>query len=195
MQLRYEASPVDRGTRYVLMKDDESLSYLEAIDLMAKHQAFRKGLTAVLAESPYTAYRWETPPVTCATIGRPFEFVLMDAPHLAPTPEPEVFSSFFAAAPADVDVLAVPNLTHTATLIIPRQLVEPRSYTHLARFVREAPKAQVHRLWQCVAMNVKANVSQRPLWLSTAGGGVSWLHVRIEGVPKYYTYGPYADDA
>ncbi|MGI9175867.1 MAG: DUF6940 family protein [Rhodothermales bacterium] len=24
------------------------------------------------------------------------------------------------------------------------------------------------------------------MWLSTAGGGVSWLHVRLDSRPKYY---------
>jgi hypothetical protein len=30
-----------------------------------------------------------------------------------------------------------------------------------------------------------------PVWLSTNGDGVSWLHVRIDERPKYYTHGPY----
>jgi hypothetical protein len=30
-----------------------------------------------------------------------------------------------------------------------------------------------------------------PEWLSTAGAGVSWLHVRLDDRPKYYGYAPY----
>jgi len=30
-----------------------------------------------------------------------------------------------------------------------------------------------------------------PTWLSTAGGGVAWLHVRLDTRPKYYRYNPY----
>ncbi len=30
-----------------------------------------------------------------------------------------------------------------------------------------------------------------PVWLSTAGAGVSWLHVRLDDRPKYYGHGPY----
>jgi len=29
------------------------------------------------------------------------------------------------------------------------------------------------------------------LWISTAGLGVTWLHVRIDSSPKYYTHAPY----
>ena len=194
-RLHFEQSPLSCGTKYILKNGNEPLPYLEAIDLLAQNPEFRERLTAVLAASEYTAYRWETPPVTLAKSARPFEFVLVNSPHLAPIPESGVFRSYFSALSVETDVLAVPNLGNTATLVIPRQLSEPEDYAHLARFVRGAPKAQIHHLWQCVAKTVKANLSERPLWLSTAGGGVSWLHVRIEAVPKYYSYRPYADGA
>jgi hypothetical protein len=192
--LRYERSPVDRGTKYVLYLDAVPLSYSSAIDLLARNERFRIDLTALLAGAEYAAFRWETPPVTRTRVGRPFEFVLIDSPTLAMAPEPEVFSSHFAAVSQDVDVIAVPNIGRTATLIVPRQLVDPAAYVHLAAFVRGAPAAQIHRLWQSVANGVRAALADRPLWLSTAGGGVSWLHVRIEGTPKYYAYRPYADE-
>jgi hypothetical protein len=53
----------------------------------------------------------------------------------------------------------------------------------------------VHALWQCVAETALARLSAAPLWISTAGGGVAWLHVRVEGAPKYYAYRPYATAA
>jgi hypothetical protein len=193
--LRFEQSPLSRGSKYNVMRGIGPLSFSEALNLMSRDPEFREGLTATLAASSYAAYRWETPPLTHDLLGRPFEFVLIDSPDLAPGPEPDAFRSYFCQEPVDADVLAVPNLGKTATLVIPRQLAEPENYSHLARFVRGAPEAQVHHLWQRVAETVKANVSQRPLWLSTAGGGVSWLHVRVEGVPKYYSYRPYANDA
>ncbi len=36
-----------------------------------------------------------------------------------------------------------------------------------------------------------ARVGDRPTWLSTAGHGVAWLHVRLDTRPKYYRYTPY----
>jgi hypothetical protein len=34
-------------------------------------------------------------------------------------------------------------------------------------------------------------VGRQPVWLSTAGAGVAWLHVRLDDRPKYYGHGPY----
>jgi Family of unknown function (DUF6940) len=31
----------------------------------------------------------------------------------------------------------------------------------------------------------------KPVWLSPAGAGVSWLHLRLDDQPKYYGYAPY----
>lgn len=194
-RLRCERLPVAHGIRHLLALGDAPLPWAQAMNMLADDAGFREDLTTILAASEYAAYRWETPPVTTARSSRPFEFVLVDSPGLAPHPEPEAFSSHFATAPAGENVLAIPNLGRTATLVVPRPLADPNTYCHLARFVRGAPAAQVHHLWQRVARLVQADLSDRPLWVSTAGGGVSWLHVRIEGVPKYYRYQPYATGA
>jgi hypothetical protein len=34
-------------------------------------------------------------------------------------------------------------------------------------------------------------VGSKVVWLSTAGAGVSWLHVRLDDRPKYYQFEPY----
>ncbi|MFO1021395.1 MAG: hypothetical protein U0903_11970 [Planctomycetales bacterium] len=31
----------------------------------------------------------------------------------------------------------------------------------------------------------------KPVWLSTAGAGVPWLHVHLDDQPKYYSHAPY----
>ena len=36
-----------------------------------------------------------------------------------------------------------------------------------------------------------ARIDAHPVWLSTAGHGVAWLHVRLDSQPKYYRYRPY----
>lgn len=110
-------------------------------------------------------------------------------------PEPGVFGPYFDNHPPATLVLAVPNLDGTAMMLVPRGLGELQNYTHLAAFLRHAPEAQVQALWQCVAETAQSRVSDRPLWISTAGGGVAWLHVRIERMPKYYGYRPYANAA
>ena len=54
-----------------------------------------------------------------------------------------------------------------------------------------APKTQQQALWQAVSKAVEEQICGRPLWLNTAGGGVAWLHVRLDSTPKYYQFAPY----
>ena len=76
-----------------------------------------------------------------------------------------------------------------------RRLRSPRTnedaYGHFAFFLRKVPALQIEALWQIIASRVLEMVSDRPIWLSTAGGGVAWLHIQIDSPPKYYGDAPY----
>ena len=65
------------------------------------------------------------------------------------------------------------------------------AYGHLAAFVRGAPDSQRDGLWRSVASAMRRRVNAKPVWLSTAGDGVAWLHVRLDDRPKYYAFTPY----
>lgn len=151
---------------------------------------FRSMFNALLADISFSAFRWETPPLTIDTIKQPFEFVVLDSPMLARHPNPEVFTEHFNKSP-EKSVLAFSNLGGDAIMIVPQLKAPVSAYGHLASFVREAPDAQRHALWQLVGEVMLQRVSNKPVWLSTAGGGVSWLHVRLDDRPKYYGFGPY----
>jgi hypothetical protein len=150
---------------------------------------FRSLFNALLADAPFAAFRWETPAITSATVVRPFEFVLLDDPGLARRPDPGAFAEQFTGAESGVAVF--PNLGGDATLVVPGPAAEPAAYGHLASFVRLAPASQQQALWQSVGEAMARRVGARPVWLSTAGAGVPWLHVRLDDRPKYYAYGPY----
>jgi hypothetical protein len=155
-----------------------------------QHDAgFRSWFNALLANAPFTAFRWETPPVTRATLSQAFEFVLLDSPGLGRRPDPEAFAEHFARAEAGVAIFA--NLGGDALLIVPCPLVEPLAYGHLAAFVRLAPESQWQALWHAVGEALAHRIGAKPIWLSTAGAGVSWLHVRLDDSPKYYGFRAY----
>jgi hypothetical protein len=155
---------------------------------------FRSLFNAQLAGAPFTAFRWETPPLTAATATRPFECVLLDGPGLAQHPDPEAFAEHFDSAP-EAGVVVFPNLGGDAILVVPCPLGSPSAYGHLAAFAREAPERQRHALWRSVGEAMVRRVGARPVWLSTAGAGVAWLHVRLDDRPKYYGFGPYRQGA
>lgn len=155
---------------------------------------FREFFISLLANAPYSAFRWETPPITSSSVDRPFEFALLDSPELETEPDPDAFAEHFRTSPSD-DVVSFPNLNHDAVLVVPRPLGHSSAYGHIAAFVREAPDAQKHLLWRLVGNLMEHRLGSTPVWLSTAGGGVPWLHVRLDQRPKYYGHAPYRQHA
>jgi hypothetical protein len=91
----------------------------------------------------------------------------------------------------DRSVVRFDNLGGDAELVVPCPVADDDAYVHLARFVREAPADQQRALWHEVGLAMERRVDDRPVWLSTAGGGVAWLHVRLDDGPKYYAHTPY----
>ena len=130
--------------------------------------------------------------MTRGNLDQVFESVLVDCPQLTrATPDRLTFASYFEAAAPDEKVVCFPNLGHDAQLLVPCPLADPNSYTHLASFVREAPEQQVHALWRNLGQELASRLSDRPIWTSSNGLGVYWLHLRLDSRPKYYHYAPY----
>jgi uncharacterized protein DUF6940 len=152
---------------------------------------FRTFFTDLLAQAPYEAFRWETPSITADLADRPFEFALLDSPELVVEPDPRAFAEHFRDGVGQNDVLSFPNLNHDAILVVPRRLTHESAYAHLAAFVRDAPESQRHLLWKAIGELMMRQLGPRPIWLSTAGAGVPWLHVRLDQRPKYYCHAPY----
>ncbi len=157
---------------------------------------FRRQWSRWLADIPIASYCWEMPPLTIDRLHSPFECVFVESPGLGvPRADPEPFAAFFPASPSEQDAVIFPNLGGDALLIAPTPQAQPEVYPHLARFLRSAPAHQIESIWQFVAKAVDRRLGAAPLWLSTAGLGVAWLLVRVDSIPKYYRYRPYASAA
>jgi len=182
--------PHERGLRFAVHVGTHTATFADVLDGWRGDTTFRSLFNAQLASAPLTAFRWETPSVTAATATRPFEFVLLDSPGLGQDVEPEAFAQHFRGAPPST-VVEFPNLGGDAILVVPCPVAGLSAYGHLAAFARLAPEAQRHALWQLVGEAMSRRLGEKPVWLSTAGAGVSWLHVRLDDRPKYYGFGPY----
>lgn len=165
-----------------------ALSWADCLRGWRTEATFRARSGQALAALPFEAFRWECPPLTAGNLEQPFECVLIDAPELLREADGSDFAEHFEAS---APVLRFANLGGDAELVVPRPMAEPAAYPHLGAFLRRAPAAQRDALWQAVAAAVDDCLGAAPVWLSTAGDGVPWLHVRLDSRPKYYRHAPY----
>jgi hypothetical protein len=192
---RIRAENVPGGQRFEILRSASRVPFQELFQLLESDPEFGAWYTGVLAQSGFGAFFWEHPPVSTRSLDAAAEFVLLDAPSLGwLRADPEPFRAQLERRP-DEAVASFPNVGGDAVLVVPRALGPPAAYAHLAAFVREAPAAQIQGLWQRVGSAMRASLGPEPRWLSTAGMGVSWLHVRIDSYPKYYRFAPYRDAA
>ena len=192
----FHIEDLNRGRlrRVRLSRAGRQVGYGEVLTHWQSDEAFRVLFIGLLAAAPWEAYLWETPPITRATVARPFEFVLTDSPELARMrPDPDAFAAHFTAAPPDAAAVSFANLGGDAHLLapVPPAASDPRTYAHLAAFSRGAPAERQHAFWRLVGARAEDRLSDRPLWLSTCGLGIAWLHARLDTWPKYYTHRPY----
>lgn len=153
---------------------------------------FRLFTCLTLASSPFNAFRFETPPVTLSSIDREFEFVLVDSPSLDRKQSPIEFSSQFDSSSKEQAVLRFANLRGDAILVVPRPGSDTKiNHSHLGAFLRTADQSACLELWKQIGLAATERLSERPMWLNTAGAGVAWLHVRIDDRPKYYVHAPF----
>jgi hypothetical protein len=179
-----------RIQQYQILDEERPFTYQETLQKWQTDEPFRNLFINLLADAPFAAYFWETPPITQATLTRPFEFVLVNAPSLANVPaQRRAFANYINNEP----VVNFPNLGGDAHLVVPCSQAPSDAFAHLAAFSRSAPPEQQHHFWQRVGTAVTNQVSERPLWVSTSGLGVYWLHVRLDSRPKYYTFRPYRE--
>ncbi len=172
-----------------LLVDGTRASYARVMNAFRTEPLARQTFLDGLASLGFTALFWEVVPVCRLCWGRPFECAVLHAPDLeSAVADPMAFAAHFRP---EATVVQFPNLGGDAQLIAPAMRGPRGAYSHLAMFLHLAPIAQRHRLLRSVGDAVCERLSEHPLWLSTSGLGVSWLHVRLDARPKYYQYRPY----
>lgn len=177
------------GIHFQIMIDSRPATVSDVVKGWQTDKHFRDWFNTTLVDSPYSAFRWETPAATKSEDSYPFEFVLVDAPNLARQPDVEAFADYFTTSTSSI--VSFQNLGRDAVMVVPKPMADFTVYGHLAAFVRHAPLEQRDALWQAVGQSMVDRLNEKPVWLSTAGAGVSWLHVRLDDRPKYYHYQPY----
>ena len=178
-------------------------------------------LSNVIASSPFDSVLFEMPGTSWRNSAmKPMEFVLVNEPRLKAfaesNPDRHAFEEHFMSSQSscissgqDVSggssipptVCAFPNLGKDATLVspLPQPGTNDATYSHLTSFIRDAPPEQISQFWKLSAKTYIDELKHKHerineyvrTWFSTNGMGVAWLHLRLDSVPKYYSYEPF----
>eukprot|EP00040_Diaphanoeca_grandis_P012177 m.62048 g.62048 ORF g.62048 m.62048 type:complete len:272 (-) comp23074_c1_seq3:66-881(-) len=176
---------------------ESQLTFEGALQHMQDDPTFVDSLKNLVVNYDAKAVYFEVIPVTAATLStRVFEFALSPAVRLSQSqPDPQTFEGHFETARANnnINVATFGNLGGDTTLVSPLPM-KGKSYPHLVEFLKQAPTTQILATFNAFAKSAHETITKRGsgnTYLSTAGDGVTWLHLRLDPRPKYYNYAKY----
>ena len=170
----------------------DPLTFRDVISLWRWNEHLIDFMCELIRTSGLQGYVWECPPVTQESLNRQFEFTLISTgkPYHNKA-DPSSFSEHFSDNGSEDDVAVFYNLGGDATLVVPEPVGTLTDYRDLHRFLKNGSRGHKLALFQTLSETIKAELSDKPLWLSVAGSGEPWLHFRLDTRPKYYQYAPY----
>ena len=128
-------------TKYRVTLNGDSIPSARVVDLWHNDAEFRQYFSELLAQSPFSAYRWETPAFSDRLAANPFEFVLLNCPSFATRrTDSKTYADYFTIDDANDGIVTFANLSGDATLIVPSPRASSDIYGHLASFIRGASK-------------------------------------------------------
>lgn len=175
--------------QFQIKQDDLLLTFEQVIHLWKTSKDFRLFYTQILREVPFAAFFWENKSVCNTNLKQSYEFVVVGTNSFnGKKPNPNPFNTYFSS---NHKVVCFANLGRNAQLVVPCPNNANEIYTHLGTFIRNASYSQIDAFWQQIGIEMEQNLNENPIWLSTSGLGVYWLHARLDQRPKYYTHTPY----
>lgn len=182
--------------RYGVILNDETLTQHQVFSELVHNQVLQEDLGNVLRKQPQAGFFFETPGMTLgSSLITPFEFVTVPSPTLERVAHGSYddFADVFARDNEPSRFVVFPNLGGDALLLAPRPRGEV-DYPHIGGFLERAPAEDARELFRLLGEQVVLKLERepsKPVWVSTAGTGTYWLHVRLDDRPKYYSYAPY----
>lgn len=158
-------------------------------EALAQDAAFRTLFIEALLNTEYPALAWETAPISRATADLPMAQCVLPHPALArAVPDIASFGEHLNSGRGTTDVRSFLNWGGDARLVVPCESTPKIDYAHMMSFLKNAPTHQRDTLFREVGQHVLHHLrtEEEPVWVSTAGMGVSWLHIRLDKRPKYY---------
>jgi len=184
-----EKSLSQNSFQFQIKEDGELLTFKAVIEYWKHSSEFRLFYNQIL-QVPFPAFFWENKAVSIDTLNQTYEFVIVGTNSFqGKNANDKPFGKYFIP---DIEAVSFPNLGNNAQLVVPcPTLAEKEHYIHIASFIRNASENQIDAFWKLVGIELGRSINEEPIWLSTSGLGVYWLHVRLDQRPKYYTHRPY----
>jgi hypothetical protein len=157
------------------------------------------------------SYYFQTPNICSLDI--PIEFVLIKTYSLhMKKADWSKYSEYMNRKPRNRHSLSFINLSGSVMLTIPFNKKKDIRYGHIKDYITYASKEEIYDIFSEIgiqieihnearrSINIKKSSDQGqcnnkdfcyPLYLSTHGYGVQWLHFRLEESPLYYNYDSY----
>jgi len=83
MEYRHEAKDLSNSQiKYIIYQGDKQLSYYKFLTGLENEKQLRDYFRSILNDVPFDTFKWETPSINANTITRPFEFIIVNSPHL-----------------------------------------------------------------------------------------------------------------
>lgn len=194
MMQQYRVEAVKKTNQNIVKlyvyNNSSRISNREVFETLEKDSQFVDLFTENINNLSYEAIYMELPRLDQKSFDEGFEAVLINAPSLARRTQDKVaFSEHYSVSKS---VVNFSNKGGDAELVIPCPISEKKCYTHLMEFIRLAPPLQVQELFKSAAKIIIQRISKGDtIWFSSAGLGVSWLHLRLDSSPKYFKYEDY----
>lgn len=210
--LKFRTDDAVETYRYTFYDDFRRMSVYDVVDQWLNSSDFCDFFTSVLNDTTLAAYFLEMAPFPLdekQMAAREFELVTVFSRPLAKAkPDPQPFMNHLEECRGYVaNFTSLGGYTMLVVPCLPNKRESWKHYTSIRPFVGRTQKnsfrhTQQRLLWQKVAQCVLGMVDRNaecaahsdtapPLWISTSGLEVSWLHVRMDLKPKYISYKPY----
>lgn len=172
--------------------EGKRLSFREVFELWQTDNDFTDFYAAGLLHKTGNSFFWEHPPLFTEDLDNEYEVTLRKAKSFDRKKlNEDAFREHFEEGK---EVVAFDNLGKSARLVVPVKIKEGETYKHLGAFLQNGSPSQIMSLFKETGIQIDKELrSGKQIWLSTAGLGVSWLHVRLDIYPKYYKTNKYRE--
>merc|ERR1711990_1199458 len=203
MEYRHEAKDLSNSQiKYIIYQGDKQLSYYKFLTGLENEKQLRDYFRSILNDVPFDTFKWETPSINANTITRPFEFIIVNSPHLKNIrPDTGSFREHFRRNAGKL-LSIFKNLGGDSILIAPNPPFKSDDFdfnsnrlyrcSSIGPFIKlsstDEENEQVDLMLSTIGkQGLEAGGKNHKTYISTEGSGVSWLHVRFDPRPKYYS--------